>query len=192
MIDPFIAAAELRGARALLSVLRPFLAADYLCVADRWLNDQEREISKSEAQLAELATLERKIRKGAATEAEHEAYRRLDAEAPASLDVVRKERVLDPQPAPVPAEGDVWAEIIAELPEGHVLRPLAIERRQQGIDRYGVPLQRDNGRDHLMDALQEALDLMVYLRACDGPGQSTAELVAMYVAKEVQRREVKP
>lgn len=74
-------------------------------------------------------------------------------------------RALDPQPDPVAASGDVWAEIIAELPDGHILRPLAIARRQQGIDRYGVPLQRDNGRDHLMDALQEALDLMVYLKA---------------------------
>ena len=92
---------------------------------------------------------------------------------------------LDPQPAPLPAEGDVWAEIIAELPEGHILRPLAIERRAQGIERYGVPLQRGNGRDHLVDALQEALDLMVYLRAADGPGQAVARWLAVAIAKDV-------
>lgn len=96
-------------------------------------------------------------------------------------------RALDPQPVPAPASGDVWAEIIAELPEGHILRPLAIARRQQGIDRYGVPLQRDNGRDHLMDALQEALDLMAYMRAGNMRGQATARLVAIWIAQEVAR-----
>lgn len=185
MIDPFIAATELRGARALLDLLKPFLAADARLVADRWLNDRKRAIERAEAKLSTLATLERKIRKGAATEAEHEAYRRLDTEAPTSLDVVRRERALDPQPAPVPAQGDVWAEIIAELPKGHVLRPLAIARRQQGIERYGVPLQRDNGRDHLMDALQEALDLMVYLRAGNLWGQALARLIAKDLAEKV-------
>ena len=91
---------------------------------------------------------------------------------------------LDPQPDPVAASGDVWAEIIAELPEGHVLRPLAIARRQQGIERYGVPLQRDNGRDHLMDALQEALDLMAYLRAGNLWGQALAHLIAKDLAEK--------
>lgn len=96
-------------------------------------------------------------------------------------------KALDPQPDPVAASGDVWAEIIDELPEGHILRPLAIARRQQGIDRYGVPLQRDNGRDHLMDALQEALDLMAYMRAGNMRGQATARLVALWIAQEVVR-----
>lgn len=38
-------------------------------------------------------------------------------------------------------------------------------REAAGIARYGVPLTADNGRDHLLDAYQEALDLLVYLRA---------------------------
>jgi predicted HAD superfamily Cof-like phosphohydrolase len=33
-----------------------------------------------------------------------------------------------------------------------------------GRERYGTPLQPDNGRDPLIDAYQEALDLVVYLR----------------------------
>ena len=33
-----------------------------------------------------------------------------------------------------------------------------------GIVRYGTPLQAHNGRDALVDAYQEALDLAVYLR----------------------------
>lgn len=79
--------------------------------------------------------------------------------------------ILDPQPAPVNQNSDdVWQEIIDELPE-HLLflKPICIERREQGIERYGVPLSRVNGRDHLYDAIQEGLDLAVYMKAADCP-----------------------
>jgi hypothetical protein len=33
-----------------------------------------------------------------------------------------------------------------------------------GIAKYGTPLQTFNGRDPLIDAYQEALDLAVYLK----------------------------
>lgn len=36
-------------------------------------------------------------------------------------------------------------------------------RKQLGIERYGVGLQVDNGRDVVQDALEEALDLSIYL-----------------------------
>ncbi len=39
------------------------------------------------------------------------------------------------------------------------------DRDQLGRERYGVPLTSGNGRDHLIDAAQEALDLLVYLAA---------------------------
>lgn len=39
------------------------------------------------------------------------------------------------------------------------------ERDQVGRERYGTPLQANNGRDMLKDAYAEALDLCVYLRA---------------------------
>jgi hypothetical protein len=39
------------------------------------------------------------------------------------------------------------------------------ERDSFGESKYGVRHQHDNGRDHLADAYQEALDLAVYLRA---------------------------
>lgn len=58
------------------------------------------------------------------------------------------------QPDPTPATGDVWALVIADM----------AERRRVGIARYGTPLQPGNGRDALVDAYQEALDLAVYLR----------------------------
>lgn len=37
-------------------------------------------------------------------------------------------------------------------------------RDQLGRERYGTPLQAGNGRDALVDAYEEALDLAVYLR----------------------------
>ena len=58
------------------------------------------------------------------------------------------------QPSPKPGTGDIWKLVIADM-EG---------RRELGIARYGVPLQANNGRDGLLDAYQEALDLCVYLR----------------------------
>lgn len=38
------------------------------------------------------------------------------------------------------------------------------DRDQVGLERYGTRLQPYNGRDSLVDAYQEALDLCVYLR----------------------------
>jgi len=59
-----------------------------------------------------------------------------------------------PEPAPRKEEGDVWQEVMGDM-EG---------RRGFGINKYGTPLQAHNGRDSLVDAYQEALDLVVYLR----------------------------
>lgn len=39
-----------------------------------------------------------------------------------------------------------------------------VSRDAEGRRKYGVPLQPFNGRDPLIDAYQEALDLCVYLR----------------------------
>lgn len=62
------------------------------------------------------------------------------------------------QEQPSPADGvgsDVWLLVLRDMEE----------RRGLGIERYGKPVRADNGRDHLVDAYQEALDLCVYLRA---------------------------
>jgi hypothetical protein len=59
------------------------------------------------------------------------------------------------QPAPQPnADRGIWDLVIADMHE----------RDQVGRERYGTPLQAHNGRDALVDAYQEALDLVVYLR----------------------------
>ena len=71
-----------------------------------------------------------------------------------------------PEPSPTPAEGDVWQEMLDLMPEGP-MRVACLERREFGVLRYGVPLQRDNGRDHTADLLQELLDGMAYAWASD-------------------------
>jgi len=49
-------------------------------------------------------------------------------------------------------------------PSGELVIADMRERDHVGRQRYGTPLQANNGRDALLDAYQEALDLVVYLR----------------------------
>jgi hypothetical protein len=59
------------------------------------------------------------------------------------------------QPAPIMnTSTPIWELVIADMHE----------RDHVGRQRYGTPLQAHNGRDALLDAYQEALDLVVYLR----------------------------
>jgi hypothetical protein len=58
------------------------------------------------------------------------------------------------QPAPTPGGTPVWDLVAADMKARDAL----------GRARYGVPLSTRNGRDALVDAYQEALDLCVYLR----------------------------
>lgn len=61
----------------------------------------------------------------------------------------------DPEPQPTPADGvAIWDLVIKDMQE----------RDRAGEAKYGTRLQADNGRDPLIDAYQEALDLAVYLR----------------------------
>ncbi len=59
-----------------------------------------------------------------------------------------------PEPPPAPGTGDTWKLVIADMEE----------RRRVGIAKYKTPLQPDNGRDSLVDAYQEGLDFVVYIR----------------------------
>jgi hypothetical protein len=83
----------------------------------------------------------------------------------------------EPQPAPIDTGSPaVWPMVIADVEGGlgdmycaaDVL-PLVLadmrERDAGGRAKYGVPLRADNGRDHFIDALQEAYDCAVYTRA---------------------------
>jgi len=65
------------------------------------------------------------------------------------------ESLNEKQPRPVPNDGPcVWDLVHADMSE----------RDQMGQRKHGVRLQPHNGRDALVDAYQEALDLVVYLR----------------------------
>ena len=73
-----------------------------------------------------------------------------------------QETIVD-QPAPMPRENvtSVQALVRADLDE----------RERIGVERYGTPLQPHNGRDALVDAYQEALDLACYLRQALAEGR---------------------
>jgi len=61
----------------------------------------------------------------------------------------------DPEPAPkANEEAAVWSLVVRDM----------AERDLSGLKKYGTRLQPHNGRDPLIDAYQEALDLVVYLR----------------------------
>lgn len=61
-----------------------------------------------------------------------------------------------PEPAPKPGVARAtWSLVMADM----------LERDAAGAAKYGIRHQHDNGRDHLVDAYQEALDLALYLRA---------------------------
>lgn len=82
------------------------------------------------------------------------------------------------QPAPVPSTGDVWREIIDGEPLA-VLRELYAARRALGIERYGVPLQRGNGRDTARDLEEELLDALAYATALEWWGVATVIRVVL-------------
>lgn len=102
---------------------------------------------------------------------------------PSSVDWLRS---LCGQPAPLPGEGDVWAELI-QREHDPVLRVLFARRRQVGIERYGVPLQRNNGRDALQDALDEALDLYVYASSLNRETAGNIPILARIAIRDIAR-----
>lgn len=59
-----------------------------------------------------------------------------------------------PEPLSTPGKSNVLPEIIKDLEA----------RTAVGVKKYGTQLQTHNGRDALMDAYQEALDLVQYLK----------------------------
>lgn len=82
------------------------------------------------------------------------------------------------QPAPTPGTGDVWQEIIDGEPLA-VLRELYEARRALGVERYGTPLQRDNGRDTARDLEEELLDALAYATALEWWGVATVIRVVL-------------
>jgi hypothetical protein len=64
--------------------------------------------------------------------------------------------MIQDQPSPIPTDEPSIHDL--------VMQDMA-DRKRLGLERYGTILQASNGRDHLIDAYQEALDLAVYLKA---------------------------
>lgn len=62
---------------------------------------------------------------------------------------------IEDQPPPIKNEHPAIVDLVVED---------MVERKRIGTERYGTPLQPFNGRDALVDAYQEALDLVMYLR----------------------------
>lgn len=78
-----------------------------------------------------------------------------------------------PEPAPQPSDQPAsWDLVIEDIQERRVsvpdVRDLVLadmrERDAVGAAKYGTRLRAGNGRDQLVDAFQESLDLAVYLR----------------------------
>ena len=65
-----------------------------------------------------------------------------------------KSPALFAQPDPVSEGPDIWPLVIKDM----------TDRNNLGKAKYGIPLRANNGRDALVDAYQEVLDLSVYLR----------------------------
>lgn len=107
-----------------------------------------------------------------------EIRRLIDMQTEAYLDSITPPNVTEEraglsayEPPPVQGEGDILAEIIKDL----------TDRREAGVAKYGTPLQRFNGRNGLVDAYQEILDLLAYMR------QSIGEMSAIRSRIEVIR-----
>lgn len=72
----------------------------------------------------------------------------------------------NPQPAPTHSSNSVavWPDCMATYGDLYpLLVPHMQARHEFGVAKYGTALMTDNGRDPLIDALQEALDLIAYL-----------------------------
>lgn len=88
-----------------------------------------------------------------------------------------------PEPLPTAGEGPaIWDLVIADLENKGASRALvqvARDRDAMGTKKYGTQLHAWDGRNSLIDGLQELLDAAVYLRKALQEGQ-TAPLLKDY------------
>lgn len=105
----------------------------------------------------------------------------------------------DGQPAPQPTSGRpvvalVRKDVKAWFSGSEYVQQALQGREELGIARYGTTLQAGNGRDWLLDAFEEALDLVQYLRQGleEGHGVFTDYMRALHLAMslggQMQRR----
>lgn len=97
-------------------------------------------------------------------------------------------RLLEPQPAPTGDGPSVVDWLIADLsmtptePRADLLIALLRARREQGLARYGTEVRAHNGRWATADALQEAVDMLVYVaqRQIERGGPHLGRLATIY------------
>ena len=83
-----------------------------------------------------------------------ETFRTLDDCTPSEWDAASKKAYAS-QPRPMPNNHmATWGLVIADM----------AMRNNIGVQKYGTPLQPFNGRNSLVDAYEEVLDLAVYLK----------------------------
>ena len=72
------------------------------------------------------------------------------------------------QPNPIQNNNiPIVEQVVQELGNFHNQREMVelfLDRKELGLQRYGIFLQAHNGRDALVDALEEALDKSLYLK----------------------------
>ncbi len=96
-----------------------------------------------------------------------------------------------PEPPPlITGSEPIWPLVIADA---EVLDCAALVADMKARDafgraKYGTPLTADNGRSHLADAYQEALDEVVYLRAAVEQGRDVGPLYHEALAHAVKLR----
>jgi hypothetical protein len=65
--------------------------------------------------------------------------------------------MVEPQPPPTTGEQEVYPEAI------RIFLQTMRQQMEKGIEEYGTPLKTHNGRDALVDAMYEVIDLWMYL-----------------------------
>jgi hypothetical protein len=91
------------------------------------------------------------------------------------------------QQAPQPGRGDMWASVI-ERYDGQI-NPALVDifraRREQGLAKYGVPLQAGNGRDICKDLADETLDRIVYAEQAAQERPEFADIMRGMQARDI-------
>jgi hypothetical protein len=97
------------------------------------------------------------------------------------------------EPPPTDSSGpEIWPLVIVDLRSRftyaeHIVED-AEERNRLGIEKYGQPLRASIGRNPLVDAYQEALDLMVYLRQAVEEGHAVGHVYGLALFAGMQLR----
>lgn len=99
-----------------------------------------------------------------------------------------------PQPAPTPGSVDIWPLVLKDIDNmfadwddigGTVLNEVKktiMARVEFGKEKYGTPLQSNNGRQWQWDALQEGADLPQYIKQgiIQSDNQADQVLLSLY------------